>query len=69
MFICKLLNHDSFLSGLRTKARMREAVEQRRRQGILTTAGILLCAGWVPHFRVFVWGCLCLISGLELSAT
>ncbi|WP_234836719.1 integrase core domain-containing protein [Sinorhizobium meliloti] len=31
---------------LRTKARMREAVEQRRRQGILTTAGILLCAGW-----------------------
>jgi hypothetical protein len=54
---------------LRRKARMLEAVEQRRRQGILTTAGILLCAGWVPHFRVFVWGCLCLISGLELSAT
>ncbi len=44
---------------------MREAVEQRRRQGILTTAGILLCAGWVPHFRVFVWSCLYLTSGMD----
>jgi hypothetical protein len=30
-----------------------------------TTAGILLCAGWVPHFRVFVWGCLGLGSGVD----
>jgi hypothetical protein len=31
----------------------------------LTTAGILLCAGWVPHFRVFVWGYLGLGSGMD----
>ncbi|SCW76662.1 hypothetical protein SAMN02927900_04694 [Rhizobium mongolense subsp. loessense] len=48
---------------------MREAVEQSRRQGVSTTAGILLCAGRIPHFRVFVWGYLGLTSGVELSAT
>jgi hypothetical protein len=31
----------------------------------LTTVGILLCAGWVPHFRVFVWGYLGLGSGMD----
>jgi hypothetical protein len=44
---------------------MREAVEQSRRQGVSTTAGILLCAGWVPHFRLFVWGYLGLESGVD----
>jgi hypothetical protein len=32
----------------------------------LTTVGILLCAGWLPHFRLFVWGYLCLVSGMVL---
>jgi hypothetical protein len=31
----------------------------------LTTVGILLCAGWVPHFRMFVWGYLGLESGVD----
>src|SRR5579859_5707500 len=26
---------------------------------------MLLCAGWVRHFRGFVWGCLCLQSGVD----
>jgi hypothetical protein len=68
MFICKLYGHDFSFPTLTTKL-MREAVEQRRRQGIQTTVGILLCAGWLPHFRVFVWGCLCLVSGMDFSAT
>jgi hypothetical protein len=31
----------------------------------LTTVGILLCAGWIPHFRVFVWGYRDLESGMD----
>jgi len=29
------------------------------------TVNRLLCAGWIPHFRLFVWGCLSLGSGVE----
>jgi hypothetical protein len=32
-----------------------------------TTVNILSCAGWLPHFRWFVWGCPCLPSGVNWS--
>jgi hypothetical protein len=32
-----------------------------------TTVNILSCAGWLPHFRWFVWGCPCLPSGVNGS--
>ena len=38
---------------------------QGRRQGHKTTVYKLLSAGWLPHFRVFVWGCLCLGAGVD----
>ncbi len=68
MFICKSAGHGfPFSSG--DERQMLGVIEQSRRQGASTTAGILSFAGWIPHFRMFVWGCLCLVSGLDVSAT
>lgn len=56
MFVFKRCRHD-FPAAYR-RMQLSDTIEQSRRQGIPTTVGILLFAGWLPHFRLFVWGCL-----------
>jgi len=32
-------------------------IVQRRGRDLKTSVNKLWCAGWIPHFRFFVWGC------------
>jgi len=44
---------------------IRRWIVQRRERDLKTSVIKLWCAGWIPHFRLFVRGCPCLGSGVD----
>ena len=65
MFKCKRHGHDcsSRQSWLVLHS---VANAQCRRQDLKTTVCKLLYAGWIPHFRVYAWGCFYLSTGIDV---